>query len=629
MTFFPVHRSAFALALSSCFLWTAAHAAEGSQDSVGSGRTLEDSKATAGIAGELLCAPGETKIAADGLGWYDTGHGLTLGAVKAGQACTLLATASGLNVQFPGQGAILLAGPVNYRLNQTPRRAEFALAEPALCESYYTGNDELAIQLTDTNLAVQTLRGFRRIDYAPGTARFVPEAVAGSRGPAVQCYSFPFASLIANPPTVPAPSPVNPDRIFSSGFDDGANLVLQLLTGDGANAIRQLDVTRDQAFEYQIRVTNTGAVPASGVRVREFVPTPSAQPLLSPVVSAGTWTCTTAAGPCSGGASGTGVLNQAGFTLGAGESRTYTLSRTVSTGTATQKTLLAAALFFDPADTVGGGDPVLTDNSAPLVLTLVPNQGPTIACAGLTSPVNLNENATPAEYECALTDPEGDPITGFVVHSNTNTALIPTAGMLTPAAAPDTWNLRFAPGTDQLGTATVVLRASDNRGGNRDLTVVVNVNDVNTPPSFTLMSNELRLSPTGGLPRDEEGEPIDSPNVVRGANCPNQDVCTLTFPNFILDRSVGIPPEAPGQQLQASVSCAPHSTGLNPFEVAPTITPSTPQNVAQPFSLVFTYRKSNFDPAPNPAVEVSCTITVTDTGSPPLDAQRSFRIVYN
>ena len=266
MTFFPVRRSTLALALSTCVFCLASQAAVDSRIGEPTDGAATVSKAAPGIAGELLCAPGQDKALADGFGWYDTGRGLTLGTVKAGQSCTLLATGAGLNVQFPGQSALLLAGSVNYRLGATPRSAEFSLAEPVLCESYYAGNDELAIQLTDTNLVQQTLRGFRRIDYTPGTARFVPEPVAGSVGSMVQCHAFPFASLIANPPSVPPPAPVNPDLIFRSGFDDGANLVLDLRTGDGALSIRQLDVARDQAFAYQIRISNTGAVAASGVR---------------------------------------------------------------------------------------------------------------------------------------------------------------------------------------------------------------------------------------------------------------------------------------------------------------------------------------------------------------------------
>jgi hypothetical protein len=632
MTFFPARRSTLVLALSSSFLCVAAFAAESSPKAASSSGVMADSKAAAGVTGQLLCAPGQTKAAADGLGWYDTGRGLTLGSVKAGQACTLLATGAGLNLQFAGQGPLLLAGPVNYRLNQTPRRADFSLAEPVLCESYSVANNKLALQITDTNGAVQLLRGFNRVDYAPGNSRFLPESVAGSFGPMVQCYAFPFSSLIANPPTVPAPPPVDPNRIFGSGFDDSVSLTVELLTGDGANAIRQLDVARDQPFEYQIRVTNTGAVAASGVRIREFVPTPATTPLLSPVVTAGTWSCSQALAPCSGTASGTGVLNQSGISIGPGQSRVYTLSRTVSSGAPPEKTLLGAAVFFDPDDVAGGGDRLLTDNSAPLVLNLVPNQGPMIACAGLPSPVNLNENASAVEFECALTDPEEDIITGFTVQNNSNPAVIPDAGMLTPAAAPDTWTLRLAPITNALGTAVVTLRATDDRGGSRDLTVTVNVNDVNSPPSFSLKGSVIEV-PTGpGLPRifnqQEEWVFVDVPEVGFGAGCDGTSTCVITFPGFVLDRSVGAPPELP-QTLTPSVSCTQTGSGsafLEPNSWA--IAPAAANSVAQELSISFKYRRSAWQPAPSADAAATCTVTLTDSGSPQLSLSRTLIVRY-
>lgn len=650
MTFFPVRRSTLALALSTCVFCFASQAAEGTRIGKPTDGAATVSKAAPGIAGELLCAPGQDKALADGFGWYDTGRGLTLGTVKAGQSCTLLATGAGLNVQFPGQAAqnsLLLAGPVNYRLGAAPRTADLSLAEPVLCESYYAGNDELAIQLTDTNLLPQTLRGFRRIDYIPGTARFVPESVAGSVGSMVQCHAFPFARLIANPPSVPPPpTPANPELIFRSGFDDGANLVLDVRSGDGALSIRQLDVALNQAFAYQIRVSNTGAVAASGVRVREFVPTNAQLSLIRPVVNTGTWICSTGAGPCPGAASGTGVLNLSNLTIGAGETYTFTLSRTVSDGAPPQKTLLGAALFFDPQDTASGGDRVLTDNSAPLILTLVPNQVPQFACSypqrtlpadtsqwvwNSDLPVNvvMDEAADPVEFECRVRDLDAEAFTLAAAPTNTNPTLVPNAGLTTTLGGDSHFDVRIAPPSDQIGTALITQIATDAREGTGRVRINVEVRDVNAPPSFTLLSDELRLSPTGGLPRDAAGNPIDSPNVVRGPNCPSQDVCSLTFPDFLRDRTAGQAPESPGQQLQASVTCAPHSTGVNPFEIAPSLSPSTAQAVAQPFSLFLTYRKSNFDPAPNPAVEVICTVTMVDTGSPPLSSQRTVRIVYN
>lgn len=645
MTFFPVRRSTLALALSSCVFCVASYAAEGIPELERSGGAVAVSKAVAGVAGELLCAPGQDKAAVDGLGWYDTGRGLTLGVVKAGQSCTLLATGAGLNVQFQGQGAVLLAGPLNYLLGATPRRAEFALAEPVLCESYYAGNDLLALQLTDTNGSQQTLRGFRKFDYTPGSSRLVPDSAMGIHGPVVQCHAFPFASLIANPPSVPTPAPVNPDRIFGSGFDDGANLKLELLTGDGALAIRQLDVARDQAFQYQIRVTNTGAVAASGVRVREFVPLPATTPLLTPVVTAGSWSCSSGTGPCQGSAAGTGVLNQTGLSIGPGESYTFTLSRTVSSGSPPDKTLLGAAVFFDPQDAVGGGDRVQTDNSAPLILNLVPNQLPQFACSypnrtlpsdasswvwnsDLPVSVVMDEADEPVEFECRVRDLDEESFVLAAAPTNTNPTLVSNTGLITPLSAAH-FDVRIAVPADQIGSALITQTATDEREGVGRVRINVEVRDVNSPPSFTLVSGVLSLypGPFDGPVRDGAGAMIDKSLYSLGPDCSNSgvSVCTVTFPQFFSSASAGTPPESPGQQLSAQIGGC-QGTGLLPSQSLPTMT-SGPQLPSGDFELRFVHYKSQSGFF-NPAAEVTCTITVTDTGSPPLSTTGSLVFRY-
>lgn len=648
MTFFPVRRSTLALVLSTCVFCVASQAAEDSRIGKPTDGAATVSKAAPGIAGELLCAPGRDKALADGFGWYDTGRGLTLGTVKAGQSCSLLATGAGLNVLLPGQpaqNALLLAGPVNYRLAATPRRFELSLAEPALCESYFAGNDQLAIQLTDTNLVAQTLRGFRRIDYTPGTSRFVTDPVTGSVGSMVQCHAFPFASLIANPPAVPPPAPVNPDLIFRSGFDDGANLVLDLRTGDGALSIRQLDVARDQAFAYQIRISNTGAVAASGVRVREFVPTNAQQSLIQPVVSSGAWTCSTGAAPCPGAASGTGVLNLSNLTIGAGETYTFTLSRTVSDGAPPQKTLLGAALFFDPQDTAGGGDRVLTDNSAPLILTLVPNQVPQFACSypqrslpadptqwvwNSDLPVNvvMDEAADPVEFECRVRDLDAEAFTLAATPTNTNLTLVPNAGLISSLGTGH-FDVRIAPPSDQIGTALITQTATDVREGTGRVRINVEVRDVNAPPSFALLTPTLQVSAsaTGGAILDEQGVVIPNGEYTRSSTCfsSGEGICAVTFSSFLRSVSVGPQPESPGQQVIAALEACSDPTGilLNP----PTISPTTPTGASTAFSFAFTHFKLPYKDL-NSAATVSCTVRLTDTGSPAQSVTQTVTIRY-
>lgn len=606
-------------------------------------------KASAGAPAEsrLLCAPDGAASPKGGLGLFEGPGGLVLQPVAPGTECKLLATGANLNIQFPGQGPILLGGPVNYRLNQTPRRAEISVIEPLLCESYYAANDRLALRITDSNGAVSDYRGALGLSYAPSLGRLSPSLLQApdGRGAYLQCYSFPFAQLIANPPAPPAP--VSQTGLFRSGFESAADLRVEILDASGELLISTLDAVRDSAFTYQIRVRNIGEGNAANVRVREFVPTGTTY---ATRISAGAWSCQTSTGAnCTPASGATGALADSGFDLAAGAFRTYTLTRTVTTGTPPNSTLLAAAAFFDPIAAGGGGDAVTSNNSAPLIVTLVPNQLPQFTCSypdrnlpaepaswvwSNDLPVNISVDEVvggapaPIEFECRVRDPDGESFDLAAAPVNSNPTLVPNADLVTQLG-PAHFDVRIAPAAAQIGTAQIVQTATDERGGAGRVRVNFEVRDVNSPPSFELLTTEVRFSPTGGLPRDASGAPIDTPHVVRGANCPSSDVCTLTFPDFLTDRSVGLPPESPGQQLSATIACAPHSVGINPFEVAPAIGPASAQSPSQPFSLSVTYRKSNFDPAPNPAVEVDCLVTVTDTGSPPLSADRVLRFIYN
>jgi hypothetical protein len=590
----------------------------------------------------LLCAPGQQVVQKDGLGMYATPRGLTLLPVSAGQPCKLLATGAGLNVQFPGQSALSLSGPVNYRLNQTPRTAELSVIEPILCESYYAQADRLSLQLTDTNGVTHSLRGLTGLRYSPSTARFVPDPVTGTYGPAVQCHAFPFASLTTNPPSVPPPPVVDPNRIFASGFDDGANLKLEILTGDGALAIRELEVALDQPFTYQIRLTNTGAVAASGVRVREFVPTAAGQSLIQPVVTAQGWSCSSSEGTCSGGASGTGALSQASLTLAAGEVRTYTLIRQVSSGEPPQRTLLAAALFFNPEDAVGGGDRVQTDNSAPLILKLVPNQAPQFACSypdrnfsgepsvwsnDLPVAVTLDEGDDPVEFECRVRDPDADAFTLAANPTNSNPTLITQAGLVTPLAS-DRFDVRIDVPLSQIGSGLVTQSATDARDGTGRVRINVEVNDVNAAPSFTLFSPVLQVSPAsgGGAIQDSNGVNIASTEYSRSSGCfsGTEGLCNIEFFSFLRDLSVGVEPESPDQQLIATVeSC----TGTGILKGFPTISPTTPGGVSTLFALRFSYYKAPYGDL-NPSAETTCTVRLTDTGTPAQSFTQQVTIRY-
>ncbi|SDD09048.1 hypothetical protein SAMN04488509_101152 [Aquimonas voraii] len=464
------------------------------------------------------------------------------------------------------------------------------------------------------------------LQYGQGTAASrisASLASAPTGSPYLQCYDATSANVAL------APAPGGADGVFHDGFESPVPDVRVQFFADaaGQQPIEQLVHVVGFPAEYYVQVSNRSALPLTGVRLREFLPTSggSLSPAVTPVA------CEEVAGAAPVACAGP-TLDQA-IDLAGNATRTFRLQRQIGGSVAIEPetgALLAVAAFVDPAQ---GNDALPADNARSLRLGTILNNPPTIDCQGLpasgaplSATVNFLETDTaPRSFDCAVADSDG--VQSFAIVQNGNPGTSPVTGAL--SGGPGNWTLTLTREPSQIGSTTLRLEATDALGGVRVLNVVVNVTDVNSAPSFTLLTDEIRLSPTGGLPRDATGQPIDSPNVVRGGNCPSLDVCSLTFPDFLRNRSVGVQPESPGQQLQASISCAPHSTGVNPFEVVPSITPSSPQSADQPFGFALTYRKSNFDPAPSPAVEVFCTITVTDTGSPTLNAQQTLRIVYN
>ncbi|MCG6116747.1 MAG: DUF11 domain-containing protein [Aquimonas sp.] len=585
----------------------------------------------------LLCAPSETSVSKGGLGLFEGPGGLVLQPVAAGTECKLLATGANLNIQFPGQGAILLGGPVNYRLSETPRRAEFSVIEPLLCESYYTATDRLSLRITDSNGVERNLGGVLGLSYAPGLGRVAPSLVqaAGERGPLLQCFSFPFAQLTTNPPAPPAP--LSQSAMFRSGFESTADLRVEILDAGGDLLISRQDAVLNSAFSYRIRVRNVGEAPAAGVVVREFVPTGN---LYAARINPGTWSCETSTGAnCTPATGAAGALVDSGITLAPGAYRTYTLSRTVISGTPPNRTVLAAAAFADPLAANAGFDPQLGNNSAPLIIELVPNQLPQFACSypdrnlpadsstwvwnsDLPVTITLDEviGGAPAavEFECRVRDPdagEGFALTGSP--TNSNPALVPNADLVTPIGVDgDHFDVRIAPAAAQIGSALIVQTATDDRLGVGRVRVNLEVRDVNAPPEFELLYGELALSPApiAGPMNDGDGNQIPLGLYSRANNCfdSGNGLCQITFPQFIFDTSIGVPPESPGQQLVISVgTCSP--AGMLQGNIQ--ITPSGPVSADTEFQLQFSYLKSNA--GANTSLVVTCPITATDTGNPP------------
>ena len=582
-------------------------------------------------APQQVCGSDGKALFGEGFGVFRFDGALTLLPVsqdaqaKSTGECAAKATAANLNIQFPGQASVLLDGPVSYAFAPPLRLVDAAVIEPTLCHSYYTGDDKLALELTDSNRDVEVLRGVSRLGYTLNAARFEPAVEQGTYGPVVQCYTFDFASLVLTPPSVPQAGSA---PIFNADFEESADLVVEMLDDTGV-FVGKIDALVNTPFTYNIRVSNRGEAPAAGVRIEEFVPKNIASPLLAPVVNAGNWTCTranaTSCGiPGNNTSSGSGVLAVSGLTVNPGDVYTFAVTRTVPTGTVTASTVVGAAAFYDPSHATGRGDLKPANNSRPLVVTLVSNNPPVITCVdadddALPNPVAISEDGEGPTYTCSVTDPDDDAIASFTVLSNTNTALLPTAGLLSPLGG-DQWTLTLQPEDDASGSAVITLRASDAIGGNKDLQVTVNVASVNDAPSFDLVSNVAVLYANGDPVEDGEGVIIDDQQngVVQhvGDNCFDEGVtiCGITIDNFVQNADAG--PGDEGSQTVTAVNSVCTRTDIagtasQLFASQPSLSPGGAQASGSNFGLAWSFKKN----APE-GIVVECVIRVQDSGSP-------------
>ncbi|HEY0510734.1 MAG TPA: IPTL-CTERM sorting domain-containing protein [Thermoanaerobaculia bacterium] len=219
----------------------------------------------------------------------------------------------------------------------------------------------------------------------------------------------------------------------------------------------------------------------------------------------------------------TGNTNAALFSAGPAVSSTGTLTYTPAAnanGTATI-TLVAK----DDGGTANGG----VDTSAPQTFVInvtAVNDAPSFTKG---ADQTVLENAGPqtvSPWATAISpgpaDESGQTVT-FQVTGNTNAALF-SAG---PAVSP-TGVLTFTPATNQFGTATITLNLKDSGGtanGGIDTSVpqtfVINVTNVNQPPSFTKGADQTVL--------EDAGPQTVNPWATAISAGPNEGAQTVTF----------------------------------------------------------------------------------------------------
>ena len=552
------------------------------------------------------------------LALYATGAGLALGELSIDQMVDALtgaksvtsgcakATAANLAIAFPGQAAALLSGPVSLGSAGT----NIGVMDPVLCESYATSG--LTINLTDTNGgAAKPLAGWQSIRYDLGTRRFVPVAGTGAIGPLVQCHAFPWSQTVSNPPEYGAAG--NGDRIFISSFDRFGDLLVEMIDPVTGNRIGELEVTEGTSFSYTMRVSNIGESTVSGVRIREFIPTQTLEPLVQTV----SWSCLREnQATCGSGTSAGIALN--GLSIAPGQSYTFAIERSFATpAPAGSLSLVAAAAFVDPNHATGGGEKSPADNAQALVLSVVANQAPVVSCTPASK--TFQEDAAAEVVTCTATDADGDAINSALAVTNSvggsSTNFGPVDVAVGPGSTADSWLLTIQPKAEQSGSVTIHAKATDEfTATGAPFAIPVTVNAANDAPSFATHSQTVVLSPTGLSPTNQAGGSLDDGSVhlvSRGSDCGNtsSDGCTISITSFFSSIDAGAANES-GQAVEANSFACVSQSGTSVTDAFYT-RPSAGAVAAQAADISWIYSKS----AAADTV-ITCDVTFSDNGTP-------------
>lgn len=491
------------------------------------------------------------------LALYDTGAGMALRTVpvdelvdelagvaaKSGGIACAKSTAAGLAVEFPGQDPILLAGPVSIAGGNT----QISVLDPALCTSYAASGAGMSIDLVDFNGNHTLLPGWTSVRYDLTSRGFVPVPADGLRGPVVQCHTFPWDQLLSNPPQYGVPG--EDFGIFGGSFENRGNLLVEIIDPATGNRTGELDITQDLSATWQVRISNTGESPVAGVRIREFLPKVN----FTPVISDGTWSCTHSHGTCPS-ASGTGAIDATGVSLGRGHSMTFEITRELPGALPGAKSMVAVAAFVNPNHATAGGEKDPADNAQPLVLTVVANQAPTVACA----PTTLNsllEDDPAAAVSCTAVDADGDAIDVIVVDDTGDTDSPVVLDNVVQAGAQVDFTV--TPKPDASGTTTIHVTATDVLGATgAPFALPVTVAPVNDAPTFAVASTTLEVFDDGSDPDGQyTGGPVLCTAGISGFNC--EAAILAFFDNF-----------DPGAPDEASQTLTPVVTALGTLNPA-------------------------------------------------------------
>lgn len=454
-----------------------------------------------------LCTAGMLagKSGEPALGLYELGDGKTMvewvDGELAAEACFPATSAAkalpnGLrltvdNVSIGLVTAGTTAPAFIYNPSATSGQLQTTLLEPALCESYAdAGDSPLSLSLKDTNGVTRTLHGIESLSYSPASGGLTPRLTMG-KGPLLRCHAVTGANT---------PLPVaDPDLLFDGGFESNSDLHVEFLDAQGVRLAANVNdqyvnqpLAAVNGVTYQVLVTNAGDGPATGVRVREFIPLTGGS--VSPTIQ--TVGCgATPQGSAAYCAGGTGAITDNIASLAPGETKIYTVTRKAA-GNAARTSV---SVFNDP--TVDD-DLSIADNSRSLAINLVANQAP--IAVGTIANVQANEGeAVNIVTATAFSDPDGNTLTYSATGLPTGIAINQTTGVISG-------NL----GYNSNGSYNVVVTASDGSlTASQPFTLtVIDQNGapvaVGTLPNLTLAEGDMLEFTAAGKFTDPDGDTL-------------------------------------------------------------------------------------------------------------------------
>lgn len=508
---------------------------------------------------------------------------LLCAAIAASTLVPLAAQAAGnVRLQFNNNPRTIalsrisgLANQVNYFPNSTERYLRLRLAEPLLCAEFPgSTNSNVRFRLLDANGdtvannngsgVANSFGGLTAVSGSTGGVRY--ETISGGDQKLVfhttnelVCYTF---DTFISPNSVsteaakrgtdagPMRYSLEPvagnvvakgtvgDVVFADGFESPFVAPMDVVTTLNAPAT----VRADQAYVYNIVVSNTGGTAVNGVVVRDFFYKASSTSNPDAVVfNAGNWTCTAGAGANCGTTSGTGVIYASNVSLGAGAQVTFTATRTFNTSINTpdpgDQFSVAAAAMTNPTL----GESVLSNNSAAATGTIVITQPPVIT--GLpTGTQTLLEDGSAGPFSFTISDPDTSVTAVTVTGSSNNTVLFPNANVVFGGSGANR-TLSVTPAANANGSATITVTANDGTGNTDVETVNFSVTAVNDAPSFTFR---------GDCPvkNGSWNTAVVPPEFVFPAGTADTEIC----PNFTVP--TWGPPDEAGQNFISPASAA-------------------------------------------------------------------------